>query len=214
MGGTAAAQQTGAPAATPISVAELKTHLRLDGLTSVDQDAMFGLYIQGVVRMVERRYGIALVTQTWTAVLDYGFDGCHFTADWGGRPYRAYDEIQLPAAPLQSVDSITYVDNNGTVQTLGVETYQLDTLSRPGRVLKAYGAVWPAVRPQRQAVTIQYKAGFGTPAAVPADIKHALKLICGAWQANAEEVITGMIIGTLPWGAEALLSTYKIHTFG
>jgi uncharacterized phiE125 gp8 family phage protein len=209
-----AAQRTAEPAATPISVDDLKTHLRIEGLTSANEDTMLASYIAGAVGLIERHCGIALVTQTWTAKLDFGLDGNYLSSTWGDNPFRLYDEIELPSPPLQSVTSIKYIDQAGVEQTLDTSFYQVDTFSKPGRILRAYNMSWPTIRPQRQAVTIVFVTGFGAANAVPEPIKHAIKLICGAWWANREQIVLGTIVNEIPWGARELIAQYKIHTFG
>lgn len=209
-----AARQTTAPSATPISVDDLKAHLRINGLTDDVEDANLTAYIAAAVNLIERWCNIALITQVWTGKLDFSFDGKLFW-DWGGQLFPLRDEIPLPGTPLQDVTSITYVDEDGDVQTLDQSLYTVDTLSRPGRILRAYNTPWPSIRPQRQAVTIVWEAGFGDDGShVPDAIKHAMKLICGDFYANRENTLVGTTMVEMPWAARALLSTYKLYSFG
>lgn len=189
-----AAQRTTAPASLPITVAELKTHLRINDLTDQYEDDLLEAFINAAVVTAERYCRIALINQTWTGKLD-----------------RFEDEIILPSPPLVSVTTLKYYDTDGVQQTLASSYYQLDTLSRPGRVLRAYNQSWPTLQGRPQGVEIVWVAGFGTSAAaVPESIKHALKLMCGHWYANRETVNVGNIVNELPWATEALLDQFKI----
>ena len=78
--------------------------------------------------------------------------------------------------------SIQYVDDAGDTQTLSTSLYQVDTKSQPGRIIPAYGESWPTVRSDTlNAVTVNFVAGYGDdPEDVPAGLRHAVKLICGA----------------------------------
>lgn len=97
----------------------------------------------------------ALVTQTWDLKLD-------------SFPCRT---IHLPKPNLQSVTSITYIDTDGTTQTLAADQYLVDTSSTPARITSAFGLVWPVTRWQNNAVTVRFVAGYGLAADVPDGIK-------------------------------------------
>lgn len=159
------------PSVTPITLDEAKAHLRE---TSTAQDAQITAFIEGVVSQLDGpdgALGRALCTQTWDIVID-GFPRC--------------DAIEIPLPPLQSITSITYVDQDGATQTMPAADYIVDTASKPGVVALAYGKSWPSARAQRNAVTIRFVAGYGAAADVPAAIKDAMKLLIGDRHANRE----------------------------
>lgn len=184
-----AAKRTAEPATTPFDVSELQSFLRIDGLADTYEQALLELLIKAAVGVCENYCRIALIQQTWQAKLD-GF--C--------------DEIVLPRPPLISVASITYIDTNGTQQTLDSSVYQVDTFSRPGRINLAYGQSWPSTRDQRQAVTITWTAGYGAAAtAVPENLKNGLKLLCGSWYGMRDDLDLGKTNEIpLPWAVRLL----------
>lgn len=102
-----------------------------------------------------RRY---LITQTVDAYLD---------------AFPVWD-IEMP--PLQSVSSITYVDNNGATQTVDAADYLVDGQSNPARISPAFGKVWPSARWQNNAVRVRFVAGYGNAASVPDCIKQWMLL--------------------------------------
>lgn len=67
-----------------------------------------------------------------------------------------------------------------------------------------YGGQWPEVRDQLNAVTITFTAGYPT---VSEGIKHAMKLLIKAWFDNRGEQLSQP--GTVPFGVEALLDSYR-----
>lgn len=181
------------PATEPLTVAEAKTHLRID---SADRDSEIEAMIKEVRDHVERVTNRALITQTWE------------------QSFRGFSNVMtLWKAPLQSVTSITYVDDDGATQTLSTDVYQVDTRHTPGRVLLAYGQTWPSVRDQENNVIVQYVAGYATTADVPLSIKRAMKLLLGHYSENAEAVNVGNIINEFPMGVQALLAPYKLLSF-
>lgn len=128
--------------------------------TNTTGDPEWSAWIQAARIEAETKTRGVLVTQTWDLHLD-NFPG------W---------EMHIPNPPLQSVSSITYVDTDGTTQTLAADQYLVDTKSQPGRITPAFGLTWPTTRAQTNAVTVRFVAGHGAAAAVPENIKSWMKL--------------------------------------
>lgn len=150
-----------APAADPVALADVKAHLNI---AHSDDDAMLGEYIANAVETLDGRDGYlgrALVTQVWTLTLPA------FTR-----------EIILPLPPCQSVDAITYADIAGDEQTLDPSLYNVTRLNsaEPSRIWTEDPDGWPATEALNpEAVTVEFTAGYGDPADVPAPIRHAIK---------------------------------------
>jgi len=181
-----------APAEEPISLEEVMAHCRIDAL---DDSSMLGTLITAARQEAEKITRRALVTQTWELVLD-----C-FPA-----------EICLPLPVLQSVTTIKYIDTDGTEQTLLNTTYQVDTDSQPGRIIPAYGQIWPSTREQLNAVRIRYVAGYGLADAVPAAIKQWILIKVATLYEQREAVNVGNIVNTIPF-VDGLLDEYRVVTF-
>jgi uncharacterized phiE125 gp8 family phage protein len=181
-----------APALEPITLVEAKRHLRVD-LDFLDDDQYISALISAARATVEAWEWRSHVNQVWELRLD-------------AFPASA-QPIYCPRPPLQSVGSIQYVDADGVTQTLSVDDYVVDPKSEPGRIMPAYGEVWPTTRPTTMnAVTITYTAGYGPDAQnVPVRTKHAIKLLLGLWYENREPVVTGTIATRIPETIEALL---------
>jgi uncharacterized phiE125 gp8 family phage protein len=70
------------------------------------------------------------------------------------------DYIELPRAPLQSINSITYKDNDGIIITLTTDNYNYDTKSFPAKIWLEYNKSWPSFTEYPfNAVTIDFTAG-------------------------------------------------------
>lgn len=192
------------PASEPLTLAEAKTHLRVD--TSDDDEYVNALIVaaRNHVESITRR---ALITQTWDLYID-DFPGVD-------------NPIELPKAPLQSVTSIIYVDENGDEQTLNASSYIVSTVGVPGRITPEYELDWPVTREIVDAVRIRFVAGYEDSGSSPQDladnvpdaIKHAIKLIISHWYENREPVNIGNIITPLPMAIDALLAPYRVYTF-
>lgn len=191
------------PASEPVSTAEARAHLRID---HVDDDAYIAALITAARSVVEERLRRALITQTLTLTMDH-FPGAHDALD---ALVHAAGVIRLPRSPVQSVSSITYVDDSGVTQTLSASGYRVDTSSVMARIEPAYGETWPTTRPVSNAVTVTFVAGYGAAAAVPLPIKQAVLVLVGTWFEHREAVIVGGTPNVVPMTVDYLLGPYRL----
>lgn len=183
---------TTAPAAEPVTTAELVTHCR------APEDGTDDVYLAAIGASarshVEGLTATRLVTQTVTFKTDA----------WA-------DLANLPIAPVQSITSITYTDTAGNPQTVSTDVYEarLEGLE-PAIVLK-YGQAWPSSRPG-SLVTVTAVVGYGAAGDQPDAVLHAIKLIVGDMYANRETVLAGSA-ASLPVSAtvDALLCNHRKH---
>ena len=119
--------------------------------------------------------------------------------------------IVLPRSPLQSITSITYVDNDGITQTLDASQYLVDTVSRPPRIVPAYGKSWPTPRVQINAVKVRFVCGHTDVASVSADIKAWMLLSIGTAFANRETLKEGGSV-EMPH-VDQLVAANRVHSF-
>ncbi len=181
------------PATEPVTLVEAKVHLRVD---AVSEDALITSLITAAREYAETVTWRALITQTWKFYCD----------DW-----PVGDEILLPNAPLQSVASVKYKDTAGIQTTWGVSNYIVDTDSEPGRVVLGYGLSWPSVTLYpANPIEIEFTAGYGVAAAVPASIKQAMLLLIGHLYENREATAAGQTITEVPFAVKALLSPLRV----
>jgi uncharacterized phiE125 gp8 family phage protein len=141
-----------------LTLSDAKAHLRI---TDNASDLVVAQYIAAATEEAEQYMGRGLITQTWKLVLDW-----------------FPNEVQLPmAAPLQSVTSVKYYDEDGTQQTLATSYYDTDTVSRPGKVVLKPAQSWPSVQAERRngRVEIIYVVGFTSDEAIPERIKQGLR---------------------------------------
>ncbi len=198
--------QTAAPATEPFTLAEAKDWVRVDQSFTAD-DALIAGQLSAARIHCENVLGRQFVTASWRLSLDCFPGGM---AGWQGVFGPAYAGgmacVRLPKAPLLTVESVKYLDLAGTEQTLDAATYDVDAASDPGRLCLAQYQVWPVTRVAPGAVRISFTSGYGVAAAVPENVKTAMKLLVGTWYANRESVISGTIVGKIPDTVEMLLA--------
>lgn len=186
------------PPGEPITLAEAKAHLRVDGS---QEDTLILALMRAARESAESVTGRKLVEQVWDWTLD-------------AFPVA----LRLPLAPVRSIISISYRDTAGASQTLPSALYQTDLAAEPGLILPVFGQVWPQTQPALNAVTVRLAAGYAAGAGgdyganVPAAIKAAMLLLVGHLFAH-REAVGPVQLATVPMATEHLLLPYKIWGF-
>lgn len=170
------------PSSPVVTVDEAKDHLNVG---HDDDDALIATYLNAAIETLdgpgpeggpEGWLGRALGEQTLEMRL-HGF---------GSEP------ILLSYPPIVSLTSVKYVDRDGVEQTMDAGDYEL-----LGTELdRAYGKSWPVPRGQREAVRIQYVAGY--PDGIPWRARAAILLMTGDLYAQRETFVTGTIATEVP----------------
>lgn len=180
------------PAEEPVSLEEARSHFRVD---STEEDPLIALFIKSARQHVEQTTGRALITQHWRYTVD--------------RPPSYWEPIRLGRSPLISVETFTYVDQSGAPTVWASSNYIVDTSAVNGELTLAYGKSWPPSRYIRNALTIDFTAGYGSsPDDVPFDLRAAILLIANDLFMNREAQVTGTIIQENET-VERLLSPYR-----
>lgn len=142
--------------------------------TNTTADALITLLIASARAHVEQELGRWLITQTIDAYLD---------------SFPCWDDQAIRLPPLQSITEIVYVDSAGDSQTLATSSYQVDSTSKPARIVPAHGTSWPSTREQLNAVRVRFVAGYGAAAAVPQCVKHWMALRIKSLYDNRDELV-------------------------
>jgi uncharacterized phiE125 gp8 family phage protein len=180
------------PASEPITLAEAKAHLKVDGTS---EDALITSLIVTARLHAEAAFGLALITQSWSWRLDCWPPG---------------GVAEVPLRPVQAITRIRVTQSNGTQVTLDPSSYLLDGASLPPRLL-------PTTTPLEQpgvnglGIDVELVAGFGAAgAAVPYPIRHALLLLVAHWYECRAPHHVGSPATRIPPEVGALLAPYKV----
>lgn len=164
--------RTAAPSAPVVSVADAKTHLRVD---TSDDDTYLGALCTAASYAVEELVGRPLVTQTWAYSLR--FIG-------GGN-----DKLYLPKTPVQSLSSVAYYDTSEAAQTVSTSAFDLFKDDDRAVMRPKTGNSWPSIYDRPDGLTITFVCGYGAASAVPEPVAHAVKmLIAHMYEARSETV--------------------------
>lgn len=181
--------RTGPPSAEPWTLAEVKTHLKVD---HTEEDALIGALLTGARENAEERLGRTLCTTPWRLTLD-GFPSA----------------IKLPMPRALAVQSVKYLDSDGVERTLNPADYLLDDVNEPGYLVPAYGKAWPATQCRINALVVEYTAGYGPAAtAIPMPVRQWVLLVVMEMYRNRS--LTSEVKAIPHDFAASLLDYYKI----
>ena len=126
------------PAEMPVSIDEARTAARANG---TDNDQEIQSRVNALTEEAEHIIGQAIINRTYRATL-------------ASFP----DTIVLPAAPVASVNEITYFDADGAEQTLPIDSYFLNA---KGVIERTPGTSWPVTQERSNAVKVDVVVGHG-----------------------------------------------------
>jgi len=211
------------PSQVVVPLDDMKKHLNVD---HTDDDTYIAALTAAVTQHLDGRdgrLGRALVSQTWDYALDnfccagsyYGSSRTYFDGSFRGLP-----RIEIPLAPLLSVESVKYYDTGGIQQTLDPTNYSVIGIGGAslGCVVLNSGVSWPAISVRPESVVLRFSAGYldtsNSPPVgeVPAPIVAAIKLFTATLYESRENVVIGETVLELPWAAEALIRPYRIFS--
>lgn len=184
--------RTSPPATTPVSLADAKAHLRVDG---TDEDGLITALIEAATAHIERALGLALIAQGWTIVRD------SWPQTW---------LLELPIAPVQTVVSITTFDAGGAGTVFNAADYFVDTASSPPRLVLHGTVPWPKPGRRANGIEIALTAGFGdAPSDVPEPLRQALLLLVAHWYERREPVVLAGTPQEVPGTVAGLLAPWR-----
>lgn len=193
---TTAIRRVSGPATTPVTLAEVKAHCRVDAADDDDYlTALIGVAVSFLD--AEGELGRAMITQTWA----------QYETQSPGWP-------RLKVGPFQALVSVEYYDASGTLQTatLGDFDTRLDgdfVLIRPKD-----NREWPAADSRADAIKITYTAGYGDAGAdVPDGIRHAILMLVAHWYENRVAVAPASMM-PVPFAVAALLNNERVGWYG
>lgn len=176
---------------TPVTLGELRLHLKLDATNGVhEDDAALLHWLSDALAYAEHVTGRSLGVQTLELALDAFPSGA----------------IDLPRSPASAITSVKYLDLAGALQTVDAANYSLDDYSLVNRVVPAYGYIWPSTQGVVYAVKVRYEAGADV---LPGAIRSALLLMVGHWYETRSPDAKASVTD-LPLGVMDLLYTQKV----
>lgn len=193
-------QQITAPAAELITLAQARSHLKLETEGSPPthpDDALVEALIVVAREAAENYTGLVIALREFTVAFD---------------EFPSY-EIETGLWPVTAVVSVNYSDQNGDPQVVNAANYMLDNYARPARIASPVEP-WPATEVAPNAASATVTAGFtdgSSPDTYPCPkaIIQAMLLTIGHLYENRQSVV-GTQRYELPMGVQSLLTPYRI----
>lgn len=185
-----------APAALPISVAEAKAQMRVEGN---DDDTIIERLVNAAVAFVDVQgvLGRAMITQTW--------------GEWlAPNP----STVMLSLGPVQSVSAIKYYDVDGVLQTATLADFNVFGTPNRITITPKTGKAWPTTQTRDDAIKIEYVIGYGNAASdVPQTVRHALLMLVAHWYENRETTQEKQM-QDLPYGFMEMMNIERNSWYG
>lgn len=138
--------QSSSPAAEPLTLAEVKLFLRVDGTM---EDNFITSLIRAARGAAEHYTKRSFITQGWTMAYD----------DY------APEYVRLLKGPVQSINSVKIITRDGDETTVSSTTYSLNA----GKQLLNFDAT-----PLGHRIEVNYMAGYGDAADMPPDLLQGM----------------------------------------
>jgi uncharacterized phiE125 gp8 family phage protein len=179
------------PLAEPLTLADLKGHIRVDG---DDEDTLLASLIAVAREHLERATGLALISQGWRLYLD-------------GWPDNG--PLEILRGPVLSVDAVRAFDELGEESEVVLAGHVLDGVRRPARL-------WlrerPAARQAINGVEVDFTAGFGESGAdIPDTLKRAMLVHAAHCYEFRGAVPIEMQPASVPAGYDRLIAPFLLR---
>jgi uncharacterized phiE125 gp8 family phage protein len=199
------------PAAEPLDMETVRLHCRIDH--SADDAILFG-YLRAARTMAEMYLSRVLITQTllWAITPENSLRP---------RQHILHGPLVLPRAPVQSITSVTILDQRGNSSAIEPATlpiippaqlmgYRSDLAHSPARLYIGPSTILSDGRELRcvdlESIQVTFVAGYGDDAAtVPQPILDAILLYCGFLYEHRGDSGADM-----PKAAEWLMDPYRL----
>lgn len=196
------------PAREPITLAEVKAHLRI---TEPSEDAYLAALMESARRALEQQYGLALITQQVAVLLD-DWPSSRDAHWWNGlrqgplsRLTRPHDALVLPIRPVRALLAID-IWQDGEFREQSADGSYI----QPGLTPRFYPATALASqRPGRKAdgIRLSLEVGFGDDwNAVPAAVQMALLRLVGHLYSHRGDAPVAALSAS---GARQLMAPYR-----
>jgi uncharacterized phiE125 gp8 family phage protein len=182
-------RQVTQPATEPLTYAQAKAYLRLNG--DSEQSLVTSLIV-AARQEIETQIWRPLISQTWAYQLDY-------------------NEIDMlikliNKAPLISVDTVTYYDANNAQKTLSSTDYEYDIYSAPPRFrLKTI----PTCYDRMNTLQVNFTCGYSSASTVPQPIIDVMYRLIGDLYEVRQSIITGTQVNVITDDIKKALNPYR-----
>ncbi|MDB5555190.1 MAG: hypothetical protein JWL86_5174 [Rhizobium sp.] len=179
------------PVAEPLTLAEIKAHLRIDG---TEEEGLLAGLITVARQHLERATGLALISQGWRLYLD-----C----------WPVNGVLEIARGPVVAIEAVRAFDELGEESEVALVGHVLDGVRRPARLWlrESVGA-----RQAINGIEVDFTAGFGESGTdVPDTLKRAMLVHAAHCYEFRGAVPIEMQPASVPEGYDRLIAPFLIR---
>ncbi len=151
----------------PVPLDVARQHLKVEHGT---EDGLISLYIAAAASRIAAMSGLSLTATRLRAAFD--------VSDIEAARKGAHIVVELPRPPLLQPVSTSFVRDDGTMLVVSPAAIEADTISRPARLAINADVIANVALRSRNALLVEYDAGFGNAAEdVPPALRQAVLLL-------------------------------------
>jgi uncharacterized phiE125 gp8 family phage protein len=154
-----------APVSEPLTLAEVKLYLRVDGSS---EDSLLTDLIVSARMIAEHWLKRSLISQSWKLAFDEYIADC----------------VSLSMGPVNSISSVAIVNRDGSTQTVSSSVYYLNAAKN----MLSFDSSLIGFR-----IEVTYSTGYGDATTVPKPIKHGMLSHIAAMYENRGEYECGVL---------------------
>ncbi|MFD0762986.1 hypothetical protein ACFQZW_12920 [Lutibacter aestuarii] len=183
------------PSPTLISLVDAGKQLKFEKdwevADELNEKSLVEVYIQAAIKAAENYIGLSINQAKFKLTTNQFTNNLAFTR-----------------GPISAIESITYKDEAGDVQTLDNSLYELRPLDRYQQELffENFDELPTVISGVSNAVTINITTGYGAADELPEDIRSAIYLIMTSLYENRQDSVE-----KLPKASTVLLQPYRIY---
>ncbi|HMB10958.1 head-tail connector protein [Saliniramus sp.] len=179
--------RVGGPAVEPVSLADARTHLRLD---DTHEDDLVTALIEAGRLLLESATRLIFINQSWRLILEETPRSMH---------------LHLPLAPIIAITEIRVIDAQGVTSVVDPQDYRLRPGAQPPGLMLADSFPRPS-----GGIEIDLEAGFGpAPENVPAPLRQALRMLVARWFEERGDGAGEPETGLLPPDVALMIAPYR-----
>lgn len=184
------------PAEDPVTVAEVKEYLRVDGNA---EDNVILMMIKSATLMLENYCDTKFIEQTWLEYYDC-FPMKSKNDWWDGvkempisELYSPQNYIDMSLGPIKNFVGLKTYPDSGVPDTFDPSNYVIDNAGDYGRLALIMGGVWPTTILRKvNGIELEYRVGLSPDqAGLPAHAKQALLIfIARMYEKRGDDDVT------------------------
>jgi len=185
----------------PVTLDLAKAHLMVE---ADDQDELIETYLRAAVQFFEHQTTRCLTPTVYELRLD----------EW---PCEA---VELPVAPVRSVISVSYIDEDGEEQVLGADAWDWEYSDFGAAVMLDAQLPKPVLGRERGGFRIGFIAGYDVPGtadsppdanlSLPQAAKAAVMQLTQHWFENRSTVSAGEAVTDVPFSTGRMIAMMRI----